>query len=481
VVYNGLYEPGHPLADEQGFRKDVIAAVREAGITGVRYPGGNFVSGYRWTDGIGPRAERKRRLNLAWRTVETNEIGTDEFADWCRKAGVELQLTANLGTGSPQEAGELVEYCNHPAGTYWSDLRRANGHADPHNVRLWYLGNEMDGEWQIGRLSPEEYGARALETAKIVKWVDPTAEVVACGSCCTEIPTYPDWDRIVLEQAYDKIDYLSLHRYYSYDPAHHLFYPTIEDPSDIAYFPADLQDFLHTVISAADFVKAKLRSRKTVNISFDEWNVVSDTNVAFTPQAPWQTSTDAGEERFTLRDALIYGGLLCTFLKNADRVKIACQSLLVNVGGMFYTRKGGGLVHNPVFTPFQQAAAYAKGTSLLDRVTCPMVHTNHYGELPAIQSAAVYDEENGALTVFLSNFDAEDDCEMTMDLRSFPGLRMVAHSVLDGDLDSSNTDAEPEKVASHSNPLGLVSGGRVDVVIPKSSWNVLRFSTRPQV
>jgi alpha-L-arabinofuranosidase len=478
VVYNGLYEPGHPLADEQGFRKDVLEAVCQAHITGVRYPGGNFVSGYRWTDGIGPRSERKRRLNLAWTTVETNEIGIDEFADWSKKAGVDLLATVNLGTGTPQEAGEMVEYCNHPAGTYWSDLRRANGHPQPHNVKLWYLGNEMDGEWQIGRLSAEEYARKALETAKIVKWADPSVEVVACGSCCTEIPTYPDWDRIVLEHAYEKIDYLSLHRYYSYDPAHHLFYPVIEDKSDIAYFPIDLQEFLHTVISAADFVKTKLHSRKTVNISFDEWNVVSDTNVAFAQIEPWQTSLDVGEERFTLRDALIYGGLLCTFLKHADRVKIACQSLLVNVGGMFYTQKGGALVRNPVYYPFLQVAAFAKGISLSDRVICPQIQTHHHGELPAMQSAAVLNAEDGALTIFIANYDAEDDCEVGMDLRSFGQLQMVEHWVMDGDLDASNTAAEPDRVLPRRNPVKLVSGGIVAVVIPKSSWNVLRFSTQ---
>jgi alpha-N-arabinofuranosidase len=480
VVYNGLYEPGHPLADEQGFRQDVLAAVRRAHITGVRYPGGNFVSGYHWTDGIGPRSERKRRLNLAWTTIETNEIGIDEFADWSQKAGVDLLATVNLGTGTPQEAGEMVEYCNHPAGTYWSDLRRANGHAQPHAIKLWYLGNEMDGEWQIGRLTAEDYARKALETAKIVKWVDPSVEVVACGSCCTEIPTYPDWDRIVLEHAYEKIDYLSLHRYYSYDPAHHLFYPVIEDKSDIAYFPIDLQAFLHTVISAADLAKTKVHSRKTVNISFDEWNVVSDTNVAFHPVAPWQTSFEGGEERFTLRDALIYGGILCTFLKNADRVKIACQSLLVNVGGMVYTQKGGPLVCNPVYYPFQQVAAYARGVSLSDRISCPKVRTNHHDELPAMQSAAVYDEEDGALNVFIVNFDPEDDCEIAMDLRSFEPLRMVEHVVLDGDLDASNTYAEPENVQPRLSPVRPVDNGLVKVVIPRSSWNVLRFSLRSE-
>jgi len=480
VVYNGLYEPGHPLSDEQGFRKDVIETVKQAHISVVRYPGGNFVSGYRWTDGIGPVSQRKRRLDLAWSTIETNEVGIDEFADWVKKANVELMASVNLGTGTPQEAGEMVEYCNHPSGTYWSDLRREYGHPDPHNINLWCLGNEMDGEWQIGRMPPKDYAKKALETAKIMKWVDPSIELVACGSCCTEIPTYPDWDRIVLEHTYEKIDYLSLHRYYSYDPAHHLFYPMIEDRSDIGYFPVDMQDFLHTVISTADFVKTKNHSSKTINISFDEWNVVSSSNPVFHPIEPWQTHIDEGEEVFSLLDALIYGGLLCTFLKNADRVKIACQSLLLNAGGMFYTKKGGQLVKNAVYYPFQQVAAYGKGVSLLDQVQCPKLKTNHRGEVPALQTASVFNEQEDALNVFIVNYDDKEDTGLTMDFRSFGNIQMVEHILMDGDLTAVNSFIEPEKVKPRIQKTEKVTNGCVDVTIPKSSWSVLRFTTGAQ-
>jgi len=477
VVYNGLYEPGHPLADERGFRKDVIETVKQANISVVRYPGGNFVSGYHWTDGIGPISKRKRRLDLAWQTTETNQVGIDEFADWVKKANAEFMASVNLGTGTPQEAGEMVEYCNHPSGSYWSDLRREYGHADPFKIKLWCLGNEMDGEWQIGRMTPEDYAKKALETAKIMKWVDPSIELVACGSCCTEVPTYPDWDRIVLEHTYEKVDYISLHRYYSYDPAHHLFYPTIEDQSDIGYFPIDLQDFLHTVISAADYVKTKNHSSKTMNISFDEWNVVSSSNPVFFPIEPWQTSIDEGEEVFSMLDVLVYGGLLCTFVKNSDRVKIACQSLLLNTGGMFYTKKGGQLVRNSVYYPFQQVATYGQGVSLLDRVTCPMIKTNHRGEVPAMQTASVFNDQDGSLNVFIVNYDGEDDSELSMDFRSFANIRMVEHSIMDGDLQSVNSFTEPDKVKPRNQKTNQVTNGVVNVIIPKSSWNMLRFST----
>lgn len=478
TVYNGIYEPGHALSDEQGFRNDVIDCVKEANISLVRYPGGNFVSGYDWTDGIGPVEKRPKRLDLAWSAVETNRVGIDEFADWTRKAGVELMAAVNLGTGTPREAGNLIEYCNHPSGSSWSDLRRANGHEKPHGIRLWCLGNEMDGEWQIGALGPDDYAKKALETAKIMRMVDSRIELVACGSCCCETPTYPDWDRIVLERLYDKIDYLSLHRYYTYDAMKHLFYASSDDRTDIPHFSLDLQDFLHTVISAADLVKTKLKSKKVVNISFDEWNVISSTNPPANHPESWRETQDSGEEIFSMQDTLVYGGLLCTFLRNTDRVKIACQSLLVNTGGMFYTKKGGALVRNPVFYPFQQVATYARGVSLLDKMRGPSVTTHHYGVVPALQSAAVFNEADGALSIFIVSFDTEP-VQLSLDLRSFGALRPIEHIVTRSDsLSDINSVESPRRVIPQTLKLGTGERGGVTALIPGSSWNVLRFSTR---
>jgi alpha-L-arabinofuranosidase len=460
VIYDGIYEPGHPQSDEQGFRKDVIAATKQANVTHVRYPGGNFVSGYHWTDGIGPVAERKTRLNLAWNILEPNKVGIDEFADWAKKAHVEVTATVNLGTGTPQEAGEMVEYCNYPSGTYWSDLRRKNGHVNPYRFKLWCLGNEMDGPWQIGKLSPEDYGKKALETAKIMQWTDPSIEMVVCGSSFPEMPTYPEYDRIVLEHTYEKADYISLHRYFQHTPWDGFGYPSIEDKTDIAYCSIELQGIFHTVLSAADYVKTKKRSSKVINISYDEWNVLRQ------------------HEDFTLRDALIYGGLLCTFLKNADRVKIACQSLLVNAGGLFKTFKDGGLVIAPTFYPFQLMAGYSRGTSMLDQVSGPRVKTNHHDEVPALQTSAVYNEEDGSVNVFVVNFDPEDDTILAMDLRSFGNLQMVEHLVMEGDLEACNSIAAPDAVKPASKPIQPVINGKVDVVVSGSSWNMFRFSVR---
>ena len=214
AVYTGIYEPDHPLADEDGFRTDVMKLVQELRVPIVRYPGGNFVSGFRWEDSVGPKESRPRRPELAWRTIETNQFGLNEFMRWCRKVGTEPMMAINLGTRGADAARNLVEYCNLPAGTYYSDLRVQHGAPDPHNIHLWCLGNEMDGPWQIGHKTADEYGRLALETAKVMKWVDPSIELVACGSSNLDMPTFASWEATVLEHTYSHVDYLSMHQYY---------------------------------------------------------------------------------------------------------------------------------------------------------------------------------------------------------------------------------------------------------------------------
>jgi alpha-N-arabinofuranosidase len=210
-VYTGIYEPGHPTADDNGFRGDVLALVRELGVTTVRYPGGNFVSGYDWEDGIGPRAERPVRLDLAWRSIETNQFGTDEFMAWCDEVGTEPMIAVNLGTAGAKEAAELLEYCNLPTGTSIADERAGNGHPEPYGVKLWCLGNEMDAPWQAGHVSAATYAERAGAAGALMKGLDPTIETVACGSSTNWLPTYPEWDRIVVEECWNHIDYISAH------------------------------------------------------------------------------------------------------------------------------------------------------------------------------------------------------------------------------------------------------------------------------
>lgn len=465
AVYTGIYEPGHKEADEQGFRKDVIKLVKEIKASFVRYPGGNFVSGYKWTDGIGAKADRPKRLDYAWLSVETNEVGIDEFVDWCRKVDTQVMAAVNLGTGTPQDAGYMLEYCNHPSGTYWSDLRIKNGHKDPHNIKVWCLGNEMDGPWQTCSLSAEDYGKKARETAKIMKWIDPTVELVACGSSTPWMPTYPEWDRIVLEHVYDNVDYLSLHRYY-------------ENEGDIGDFLAsfvDMDNFIHTVSSVADYVKAKNRSKKKLMLSFDEWNVWYQKNQT---RFPWHIAPPILEDVYSLLDALVFGGLICTLLNNSDRVKMACLAQLVNVIAPIYTEPGGDVIKQTIFYPFQQMAVYGRGKSLKTLMKCPTFETKSYGTAPLLQSAATYNESTGDVSVFILNCDQEEDAELALDLRSFEGLTFEEHIIMSGqDIYAKNTFQNPNAVTPRSIKKGMTVEN-LNIVLPKLSWNVLRFSSQ---
>ncbi len=465
AVYSGIYEPGHPSADGQGFRGDVLELVKQLKVPIIRYPGGNFVSGYDWTDGIGPQAGRPIRLDLAWKSVETNQIGIDEFADWCKKANSEVMEAVNLGTGTPADAGHLVEYCNHPGGTYWSDLRRKNGHEQPHQIKVWCLGNEMDGPWQICHLSADDYGRKALEAAKIMRWVDPNIELVACGSSNTEMPTFPEWDRTVLEYLYDQVDFISLHRYYGSDDNDNL--------GDFLASFMDMDNFIHTLEATADYVKAKKRSKKTMNLSFDEWNVWANRRAAFTT---WDQAGARLEQVYNLSDALCFGGLICSLLNHADRVQMACLAQLVNAIAPIYTQPGGMAIKQSIFYPFQQVSTYGRGQVLKPLINCPKFNSKRYGDVPVLQSAVVLNQEAGEVSIFVLNCDQQDDVEVSLDFRSFGRVNSIEHVVLKGnDLSATNSFQEPEKVKPVSLGITGLQTNQVDVVLSKLSWNVLRF------
>lgn len=475
-VYGGIYEPGHETADQNGFRGDVKELIRELGVTGIRYPGGNFVSGYDWKDGIGPKEQRPVRKEMAWNVLETNEVGTNEFAALLKELDVEMIMAANLGTGTPKEVGELVEYCNTPGGTYWSEKRKEHGVEEPHGFKLWCLGNEMDGEWQICMHTPQEYARLCKEAAKIVKWIDPEAETIACGSCTNEIghETFGVWDQAVLEECYDYIDYLSLHRYFNYNPKKQLAYKMIDTEADIPFFFKDLQNYLDTVISACDFVKGKKRSDKTIYISFDEWGVVTDTGAI-----PGGVSQEYKYASFNEMDAMIYGGVLCTFLNHADRVKIACQSLLVNEGGMITTDPSGKAIRQTTFYPFQDVAKYARGTALRPSADLPVKQTEHHGEQETVTMACTYDEKTGEIAVFAANSDLEEDAKLTIELRSFGevvscGWRELYHE----DRYAKNTFEEEFHVIPQDKVLDDPVNGKLTVVLKKHSWNVLRLKVK---
>ena len=461
-IYTGLYEPTHPSADEDGFRTDVIDLVRELGVSHIRYPGGNFLSGYDWRDGIGPKDQRPRRLDLAWKTIEPNQFGIDEFYDWCRKAGTKIMGGVNMGTGSPRDAAQLVEYCNFPGGTALSDMRIANGHKDPMDIRLWCIGNEMDGDWQICHLDAVDYGKKALEAAKMMKWTDDTIECVVCGSATATMPTFPEWDRQVLELTYDNVDYLSMHRYYENEG---------NDTDFLASFK-DMDQFISTLTATADYVKAYKRSKKTMYFSFDEWNVWYQHNQK---PHPWMEAPELIEDRYSLLDALTFSGLGMTLINHADRIRIACLAQIVNVIAPILTERGGRVIRQTTYYPFKYLSLYGKGTALRPVVKTPKLETR-YGDAETVYTSAVYDEADRFVTLFCLNIGKEDQL-LDMDLNSFGSLKMVERIELSGeDLSAINTFDQPNAVVPKQLPVDGTPAAKFEAEISGLSWNVFRFS-----
>ena len=468
-IYGGLYEPDHPEADSDGFRTDVLRLVRDLGVSVVRYPGGNFVSGFNWEDSIGPKEDRPHRLDLAWFTTETNEFGLHEYIKWCRAAGVQPMYSVNLGTRGPDAARSLVEYANHPGGTYWSDLRRKNGSEKPFDIRLWCLGNEMDGNWQIGHKTAQEYGRVASETGKLMKWVDPGIELVVCGSSASDMPTFVEWETTVLDACYDTVDYISLHRYYGN--------PTGDTPGFLAR-TMDMDAFIKTVASVCDAVKGKKHSTKTVNLSFDEWNVwyhSGDQDKEILEQSKWGKALPLLEDVYNFEDALLAGSMLMTLIRNADRVKIACLAQLVNVIAPIMTENGKQAWAQTIFYPFLHASRFGRGVSLLPVVETPVYDCADYQNVPYLDIAAVRNED-GSLAVFCVNRSETDDFSLELDFRAFGDLALKGHTVLHHpDVHAVNTADCPDNVIPKEGPGGTLTDGKGSVTIPALSWNVILF------
>lgn len=468
AVYGGIYEPGHPAADEKGFRRDVLDLVRQLQVPIVRYPGGNFVSGYNWEDGIGPKDRRPRRLELAWRTIETNQVGVNEFADWCRRAGSEPMMAVNLGTRGPEAARDLVEYCNHPGGTYWSDLRRSHGAEVPHKVKVWCLGNEMDGPWQIGHKTAEEYGRIACETAKVMKWVDPAIELVACGSSGRGMPTFPAWEATVLEHTYEHVEYISLHTYIGNRDG---------DTGNFLAQSVGMEDFIRTVIATCDHVRGRKRSKKTIHLSFDEWNVWYHKAWPDPTIEPWQTAPPLIEDNYTFEDALAAGCMMIALLKHADRVKMACLAQLVNVIAPIMAQAGGLAWRQTIYWPYLHASRFGRGVALDMQASSPTYETKDFGAVPCLEAVATLDETRSVATVFAVNRDQEESLVLAGDCRGLGECRVVEHIVYEHpDRTATNTAAQPDKIVPHDQGDAKLDRGRLTATLPKMSWNVIRLS-----
>ena len=468
-VYTGIFEPGHPSADSHGFRGDVLELVRELGPTIIRYPGGNFMSGYNWEDGVGPVADRPRRLDLAWFSTETNAFGTNEFIEWCKLAQTEPMLGVNLGTRGPDQAREYLEYCNHSGGTRLSELRAAHGYKEPHAVKFWCLGNEMDGPWQICSKTAGEYGRIARETAKVMKWVDSSIQVSACGSSGRWMPTFGAWEYEVLDHTFDLTDFISLHMYYE-NPYH-----------DVQEFLANVElmdRFTKEAVAVCDAVATKRRSSKRLMLSFDEWNVWYKARSGEHMAKPgWPIAPPLLEEVYDLQDALMVGGALITLLNNSDRVKAACLAQLVNVIGPILTEPGGTAWRQTIFHPFKIASKHARGIVLQTKVRSKQSETKTAGPIDHIIASAVHAIGRRKLIFFVLNRDASGPVEFSAILRGFPQITACDLIEFGGtDLLATNTKQKPDAVRPIEHKECSVKADKIIARLPALSWNTLLVS-----
>ena len=475
-VYTGLFEPGHPSADDLGLRRDVLELTREIGPTVVRYPGGNFVSNYRWEDGVGPVADRPRRLDLAWHSIETNRFGLHEFDRWASELGTEVMMAVNLGTRGLQEACDLLEYTNHPGGTYWSDRRIANGAPDPFGYKLWCLGNEMDGPWQVGHKTAAEYGRLANETGKAMRLVDSDIELVACGSSNSRMPTFGSWESTVLEHTYETVDYISLHAYYEEDD---------DDPRSFLGSAVNMDFFIESVIATADAVRARGRHDKHINLCFDEWNVWYQRR--FGGDGPkrrtteWEERPRLIEDEYTVTDAVVVGTFLNSLLRHGDRVTVACQAQLVNVIGLLRSEPGGDAWKQTIAYPFEQMRRLATGRIVQVVAAGDRYDSRVYTDVPVVDASATYDEETGRAALFVANRDLTESSTLDVDLRGLGVTAVLSASTLQAgegqDRHTSNrTDHEavrPQPFTDHA-----LADGRLQAMLPPLSWTVFEFAAR---
>lgn len=391
-IYGGLYDPSSPKADESGFRKDVIAAVKALNVSVVRYPGGNFVSGYHWQDGIGPKDQRPKRKDLAWGDIEPNQFGTDEFLQWAAKAGVEPYMCVNLGTGTLDEARDWVEYCNAAQGLYYSDLRAKNGHAAPYKVKYWGLGNEMDGEWQMGHKNAEDYSKYALEAAKLMKWSDDSIKLIASGSSNYN-DKWVDWNRTVLSTLKDHIDYISLHHYSgNYNKDHYQFMS----------LTTRVENVINITEGLINEVRTRYRIQKPIYIAFDEYNV-------------WYRAWNEQklEEHYNMQDALVIAMYLNTFIRHANIVKMANMAQLVNViAPMMVTNDS--LWMQTIYYPLQLFAQNCKGTSLENFVACDTYDAADFKKVPYLDVSTVYNDTAKELIINVVNRHQDKAIETTL-------------------------------------------------------------------
>jgi len=460
-IYGGIYDPDSPHADERSLRRDVLDALRELDFRIMRYPGGNFLSGYNWLDGVGPKALRPRRRELAWKSIESNQFGTNEFIEFCRAIDTQPMLAVNLGTGTVRDASDLVEYCNAPAGTQYADLRVEHGYDDPHGVTYWCLGNEMDGPWQINHLDMHEYAAKAREAAKVMRWQDESIRLIACGSSNDQMPTFPEWDRTVLETCWEHIDYLSMH-----------YYAGNRDDDTASYLAsaARFEAHVDALAGTLRYVKAKRRSPHDVYLAWDEWNVWYKDRAG---HGGWNEAPHLLEESYNLEDALVVAQWLNVFLRKCDVLKIACLAQIVNVIAPILTTRNS-LLKQTTFYPIMLVNRLARGAALDLLVQSPQHETNHYGDMPLLDVSASYDEATGSGALFIVNRSQTD--AVTTDLiwqGDAPQRITEAWQLAGADVKAANTFEQPDTITAQTFDAPTIDDKKVTLQLPPLSFTAL--------
>ena len=461
AIYGGMYQPDHPSADEDGFRKDVIEVIKPLNLNLIRYPGGNFVSGYFWEDGIGPVEKRPQKIDHAWHSIEPNIIGTDEFMKWAKKVNVSPMMALNLGSGTIESARNLVEYCNANDRSKYANLRRQNGHNEPYNIIYWCLGNEMDGDWQIGHMSVEDYILKAKKTAQEIRKITPEARLIACGSSTIDMPSFPSWDRQVLEGLYDDIDLLAVHQYF--------YESTTEDDFFASYLAVD--KYITTLRNVLGYVKASKRSKKDIYLCFDEYNIWYNTKKL--PQ-DYRVGAPRGEEFQSLKDALVFTGILNSLLNNADIIKVACLAQLINVLAPIMTRNDGGVLLNSIYYPFFHFCNECRGIALKSYVTSGESFNSRFGEASYLSQSVVLNEDK--ITINLSNY-AKEEVRLMINLLDFGNVEFLkGHCLFGEDLNARNTFEHPKDVVLKKlDSQVTINNNQITIALKPLSWTAIQL------
>lgn len=455
AVYQGVYDPDSQYADKDGFRSDTLNALGRLNMTVMRYPGGNFASGYHWQDGVGPKNRRPVIRELAWQSTEPNFIGTDEFIQLSRQMNWEPMFTVNMGTGTPEEARNWVEYCNSPTGTKYANMRVTNGYADPYKIALWCLGNEMDGPWQLGHVPADQYAIRAQQTAKMMRDVDHTIELIVCGSSSISLPTYLEWDRQVLEYLGDQVDYISLHRYVG-NPDN--------DTPDYLAVTNSIDQQIEDIDAICCYTQARHHRVHRPYLCFDEWNIwyknqQVDGEGKFAPHLI--------EEIYNLEDALVVAGFLNSFIRHANIVKIANLAQIVNVIAPILTRSDDMLIQS-IFYPFEMFSKRRAGISLHPVIQGPTYTARTNGVTLYIDTSAIL--EGDRLHVFVINRNLVQPAPVEISLSDRQIVAFENGELLTGpEAKSANSFEQPDLIKSQPLTGTKISNGKAIFELPALS------------